>query len=30
MRPEHLAPVLAAAQLQISPDERERIGAFFG
>lgn len=29
MRPEHLAPVLAAAQLQISPDERERIGAFF-
>jgi aryl-alcohol dehydrogenase-like predicted oxidoreductase len=29
MRPEHLAPVLAAARLAIEPDERERIGAFF-
>jgi aryl-alcohol dehydrogenase-like predicted oxidoreductase len=29
MRPEHLAPVLAAARLTIAPDEHERIGAFF-
>jgi aryl-alcohol dehydrogenase-like predicted oxidoreductase len=29
MRPEHLEPVLAAARLEITPDEHERIGAFF-
>jgi aryl-alcohol dehydrogenase-like predicted oxidoreductase len=29
MRPEHLDPVLAAARLTITPDEHERIGAFF-
>jgi aryl-alcohol dehydrogenase-like predicted oxidoreductase len=29
MRPEHLAPVLAAAALDLSPDDHETIGAFF-
>ncbi len=30
MRPEHLAPVLAAATLRLTSEERDRIGAFFG
>jgi aryl-alcohol dehydrogenase-like predicted oxidoreductase len=29
MRPEHLRPVLAAAALDLSPDEHDTIGAFF-
>jgi 1-deoxyxylulose-5-phosphate synthase len=28
-RPAHLEPVLAAAELELSPDDRERIGSFF-
>jgi aryl-alcohol dehydrogenase-like predicted oxidoreductase len=29
-RPEHLEPALAALDVELSPDERERIGSFFG
>jgi aryl-alcohol dehydrogenase-like predicted oxidoreductase len=28
-RPEHLEPVLAALDVELSPDERERIGSFW-
>jgi aryl-alcohol dehydrogenase-like predicted oxidoreductase len=28
-RPAHLEPVLAARDLELTPDERERIGSFF-
>ena len=28
-RPAHLEPVLVAAELQLTADERERIGSFF-